>query len=72
VLTEVRKAKSDAKVSMRTEVVRADVRGPAERVALLTGAGTDLASAGRIAELTYADGADELTVNVELQAPTTS
>ena len=72
VLSEVRKAKSDAKSSMRTEVLRADVRGPAERVALLTGAGTDLAAAGRIAELTYADGADELTVHVELQEPTTS
>ena len=56
VLTGVRKAKSEAKTSMRTEVAVASVTGPQEaldRVALAT---DDLKATGRIAELRLAPG----------------
>jgi valyl-tRNA synthetase len=66
VLTDVRKAKSDAKTSMRTHVVRAAVQGPAEQVRLLQTAKSDLAAAGRIATLEISDGSSELAVQVEL------
>ena len=70
VLSDVRRAKSDAKTSMRTEVARAEVRAPAEQIALLSGARSDLAAAGRIATLDLVDGASELAVSIEL-APAT-
>ncbi|MCZ3388912.1 MAG: valine--tRNA ligase [Actinomycetia bacterium] len=66
VLGDIRKAKSDAKASMRTEVSRAEVRASAAQVALLEGARSDLAAVGRIATLDLVDGAAELTVTVEL------
>jgi valyl-tRNA synthetase len=70
VLSDVRRAKSDAKASMRTEVARAEVRAPADLIALLANARGDLAAAGRIAALDLVDGASELSVTVEL-APAT-
>jgi hypothetical protein len=51
---------------MRTEVSRAVVRTSADEVALLEGARGDLAAVGRITTLDLVDGADELTVTVEL------
>jgi valyl-tRNA synthetase len=66
VLTGVRKAKSDAKASMRTEVSRAEVRAPSDLVRLVELARADLVAAGRIAVLDVADGSAELTVAVEL------
>ncbi len=66
VLGDIRKAKSDAKASMRTEVSRAEVHASTEQVALLEGARGDLAAVGRIATLDLVDGAAELTVTVEL------
>jgi valyl-tRNA synthetase len=66
VLSDVRRAKSDAKASMRTEVVRAEVRAPAAQLAVLASAKDDLAAAGRIANLELVDGATELSVKVEL------
>jgi valyl-tRNA synthetase len=69
VLGDVRRAKSDAKASMRTEVARAEVRGSAEQVALLESARHDLAAAGRITQLELRDGSDSVSVTVEL-APT--
>ncbi|MFC5181521.1 valine--tRNA ligase [Actinomadura harenae] len=62
-LRQVRKAKSDAKVSMRTELSRALVTG--ERAADLAEVSGDLQAAGRIAELDL-DGSSEgpLTVAV--------
>jgi len=66
VLGDIRKAKSDAKASMRTEVTRAEIRTSTEQVALLEGARGDLAAVGRIATLDLVDGAAELTVSVEL------
>ncbi|MFE9103031.1 valine--tRNA ligase [Actinomadura geliboluensis] len=65
-LRQVRKAKSEAKASMRADVSRAVVRG--SEVAHI--ARPDLAAAGRIADLTLEDAPAELTVDVEL-APAT-
>ncbi|MFF4238252.1 valine--tRNA ligase [Actinomadura geliboluensis] len=65
-LRQVRKAKSEAKASMRADVSRAVVRGA--EVAHI--ARPDLAAAGRIADLTLEDAPAELTVDVEL-APAT-
>jgi valyl-tRNA synthetase len=66
VLGEIRKAKSDAKASMRTEVSRAEVRATTEQVALLEDARGDLAAVGRIQVLDLTGGSSELTVSVEL------
>ncbi len=71
VLGDIRKAKSDAKASMRTEVTRAEVRGSAEQVAQLRDAHADLSAVGRIATLDLVDGASdegasELSVTVQL------
>ena len=71
VLSDVRRAKSDAKASMRAEVSRAQVVGTAADIALLATAREDLAAAGRIAVLDLTGGADETSVNVEL-APAAS
>ncbi|WP_153538826.1 valine--tRNA ligase [Actinomadura macrotermitis] len=61
-LRQVRKAKSAAKASMRADVARAVVRG-ADGTRIVR---DDLAAAGRIADLTLADGSGVLTVEVEL------
>ena len=63
-LGEIRKAKTEAKRSMRTEVVRAVVTDTPEIVAALRLAAADLAEAGRVAELVIDEG--EPAVAVEL------
>lgn len=65
-LRQVRKAKSEARASMRADVSRAVVRG--SQVARI--ARPDLAAAGRIADLTLEDAPAALTVDVVL-APAT-
>ncbi|MEV4757672.1 valine--tRNA ligase [Micromonospora sp. NPDC049559] len=58
-LTQVRRAKSERRLSMRAEVPLAEVLGPAtmlERLALVAG---DLRAAGRIAKLDYLPGRTE-------------
>jgi valyl-tRNA synthetase len=61
-LRQVRKAKSEAKASMRADVSRAVVRGAeAARISR-----PDLAAAGRIAELTLESAPADLTVDVTL------
>ncbi len=65
VLGEVRKAKSEDKRSMRTDVVSAAVTDTPARLALLAPAADDVCSAGRIAALTTADG-DAFSVVVKL------
>src|SRR4051812_2727252 len=65
-LSQVRKAKSEAQVSMRTDVPRAIVRGPSDVLDVLSLAADDLKSAGRISELTLEPGADSLSVDVTL------
>jgi valyl-tRNA synthetase len=66
-LSAVRRAKSEASLSLRTELAGAVVHGPAEQVELVRLAAEDLRSAGRIAELTFAaDDTAELAVEVTL------
>ncbi|HKA68638.1 MAG TPA: valine--tRNA ligase [Actinomycetes bacterium] len=68
VLGAIRKAKSDARVSMRTEVSSVVVRGSVQALEQLGEATRDLRSAGRIEQLDLLDvGADApLTVDVTL------
>ncbi|MGP4023573.1 valine--tRNA ligase [Actinomadura sp. 3N407] len=65
-LRQVRKAKSEAKASMRADVSSATVRG----AEVLRISRPDLAAAGRIADLTLEDAPADLTVDVVL-APVT-
>jgi valyl-tRNA synthetase len=69
VLGDIRKAKSEAKRSMRTEVTDATVHAPAELLRALAPAASDVCDAGRVnGELTTAD-APELSVDVVLAPP---
>lgn len=63
VLRAVRKAKSEARLSMRAEVGRVAVSGPVDRVRL---AADDLRAAGGIVDLMLTRGPGELTVEVSL------
>ena len=69
-LAGIRKAKSEAKVSQRTDVFRAVVEAPDVDLALLEAAARDLRGAGRVAELDLrsADG-DALVVRSVDLAP---
>jgi valyl-tRNA synthetase len=55
-LGQIRKAKSDAKTSMRAAVASAVVRESAARLALLREAAPDLAEAGVVSDLSFAEG----------------
>ena len=66
VLSGIRKAKSEAKVSMRVDVASAIVSGDPDAVARVRTASGDLSAAGRIAELTFADSEGLLRVEVTL------
>src|SRR5665648_439752 len=50
-LAALRKVKSEAKVSMRTGIVRAEVAVPAAELALVQAAASDVRAAGRVADL---------------------
>jgi valyl-tRNA synthetase len=63
-LSQVRKAKSEAQVSMRTDVASAVVHGPPDDVDLLATAADDLKSAGRIAELSFDSATESPTLSV--------
>ena len=67
VLGEVRRAKSEAKRPLRTEVIRATVTDTAERLAVLADVAGDVQAAGRISELVTVAGS-ELSVSCELAA----
>jgi valyl-tRNA synthetase len=56
VLSAIRKAKSEAKVSMRAEVACAEVVRPSETAARVSSARSDISAAGRIADLRIAGG----------------
>ena len=58
VLTRLRKVKSDAKVSMRTEVATATVTDTADRLAALALVRDDVIEAGQVRELGSAPGED--------------
>jgi valyl-tRNA synthetase len=68
-LAGVRKAKSDAKQSMRADVTSATVTAPAAQVPLVEAAAADLADAGRIASLSVVAGEGPITVDVVLAPP---
>ncbi|MEV4160124.1 valine--tRNA ligase [Nonomuraea dietziae] len=63
VLRQVRKAKSEAKVSMRAEIARLTVRGP--QAELIRQGADDLCGSGNVDEFVLEQG-EELTVSVEL------
>jgi len=65
VLGAIRKAKSDAKVSMRAEVSEVRVADTAPRLGALLAARGDVLGAGRAAALVTAE-ADEASVAVDL------
>ena len=66
-LAGIRKAKSEAKVSQRTDVGLVVVAAPPGQLALLEQAAQDLRGAGRVDRLSLVDGADDVEVRqVEL------
>jgi valyl-tRNA synthetase len=65
-LSQVRKAKSEAQVSMRTDVPAAVVRGPSDLLDLLATAADDLRSAGKVQDLRLEPGGEDLRVDVTL------
>jgi valyl-tRNA synthetase len=66
VLAAVRKTKSDARVSMRTEVASVVVRGSAPALAQLREAARDLQAAGRIEQLDLLDAGAGALLTVEV------
>jgi valyl-tRNA synthetase len=64
VLSEIRKAKSNAQLPMRAEVARAVVRDSDERLGLLGEVEADVVEAGRVAALDKVAG-DDFSVDVE-------
>jgi valyl-tRNA synthetase len=66
VLGEVRKAKSDAKVSMRAEVAAVVVQGPAGYLAAVQAAEQDITDAGRIGDFDAEGAADDVAITVTL------
>ena len=72
VIGAIRRAKSQAKLPLRTPVRRATVDGPAELLAAARAAEDDLAAAGRVAAFEYRERpgpANSLEVRVELATP---
>ncbi|MFM7069166.1 MAG: class I tRNA ligase family protein, partial [Actinomycetes bacterium] len=68
VLSALRGAKSSAKVGMKTEITRAEVRDTADRLALFATVAADVCAAGRVTELVTAE-ADEFSVDATLAPP---
>ena len=66
VLTGVRKAKSEAKASMRADVTTATVTASAAQITRLAAAAGDIQAAGRIAELVFVDGSGPISVQAVL------
>jgi valyl-tRNA synthetase len=68
VLTEIRRAKTTARRSLRTPVARVEVADHPDRLAALSEAAADLRRAGAVADLVLAGPADTLAVKVQLGA----
>ena len=66
VLTQVRKAKSEASASMRADVASAVITAEAQTIARVEQAKADIAAAGRIAELAFAAGSGPIEVAATL------
>jgi valyl-tRNA synthetase len=71
VIAAIRRAKSQARLPLRTPVARAEVAGPPDWLGAVRSAEADLAAAGRVAAFGYRErpDADGLEVRVELAAP---
>ena len=69
VLSAVRKAKSEAKQSMRAEVASATVSGSPSQLVLLEAGRQDLCNAGRIQNLDLVEAEGPITVKVVLAEP---
>jgi valyl-tRNA synthetase len=65
-LSAIRKAKSDAKVSMRADVATAVVTGDSDVLGRVEEVARDLAAAGRVAQLTFVPSGGPLAVEVTL------
>ena len=65
VLSMIRKAKSDAQVSMKNEIVHATITAPAAVIEAAKQAEKDLLTAGRVQAATWVEGA-EVSVNADL------
>jgi valyl-tRNA synthetase len=61
-LIGIRRAKTDAKVSQKTEVASAVLSAPPTQLALIRQAADDLRAVGRISTLTFAEG-DEIAIS---------
>ncbi len=66
VLGRIRKAKSDAKVSMRADVSRVVVTDRADRLAALALGADDVRDAGRVADLATVEASGDMAVEVTL------
>ena len=69
VLRRIRRAKTEAKRSMRTPVTRCAVRAGAGEIEALRAAEKDLREAGVVADLVLQTGDGEIEVEVELEPP---
>ncbi|HJQ48761.1 MAG TPA: valine--tRNA ligase [Amycolatopsis sp.] len=65
-ISAIRKAKSDAKRSMRSPVESVRIQGPAGQVETLTSIGADLRAAGNVGALEFAPDGEELRIEVQL------
>ena len=72
VLTEIRRAKSEAKKSVRWPVEKLVVSGPAARVALLENVLEDLKATGNVGEVEFAAGEEAQAFAVEVTLGETS
>jgi valyl-tRNA synthetase len=68
-LIGIRRAKTDAKASQKTEVITATIAAPEATISLLEQAQGDLMAVGRIAELTFTEAAELSISKIELAAP---
>jgi valyl-tRNA synthetase len=66
VLAAIRKAKSEAKTSMRTDVAAATVSGPSDALDRVRLAAEDLQATGRVGELVFGPDDGSLTATVTL------
>ena len=70
VLSQVRRKKTEAKVSQRAAVERLDLVAPADFLAALASGEDDLRAAGGIAQLDRREGAGQPSIEVHLAPPT--
>ena len=61
-LTEIRRTKTEAKVSQKTEVASVTIQAPASVVSAIKAAEGDLKAAGRIKSLTTEEAGEEITI----------